>query len=130
MKAANDNENRNFSRIPFQADVQLHFMLPNSVLVGNLRDISLKGALVETLHPVYTFVGKNCRLHLVLREGDENIIMEGTVVHHEGNFVGIECEHIDMDSMTNLRRLVELNLGDEGLLERELFKVFKIDVGS
>ena len=130
MTTAPDSESRHFSRIPFHADVQLHFMLPNTALISSLRDISLKGALVETLHPANVLIGKACRLHLVLREGDENIIMEGTVVHHEGNFVGIECKHIDMDSMTNLRRLVELNLGDEGLLERELFKVLKIDVGS
>lgn len=130
MKAAHDSESRHFSRIPFHADVQLHFMLPNAVQAGNLRDISLKGALFETLHPVPTFMGKACRLQLILREGGEKITMEGTVVHHEGNLIGIECKQIDMDSMANLRRLVELNLGDEGLLERELFKVMKIDVGS
>jgi len=29
-------------------------------------------------------------------------------------------QHIDLDSISHLRRLVELNLGDEALLEREL----------
>ena len=130
MKTVQNSESRHFSRIPFHADIQLHFMPPIAEQVCNLRDISLNGALVETLHPIGTYMGMACRLHLVLREGGESITMEGMVIHHEGNFLGIECKHIDMDSMTNLRRLVELNLGDEGLLERELFKVLKIDVGS
>jgi hypothetical protein len=30
------------------------------------------------------------------------------------------CESIDLDSITHLRRLVELNAGDPALLEREL----------
>ena len=36
--------------------------------------------------------------------------------HHLGLF----CHHIDIDSITHLRRLIELNLGDETLLQREL----------
>ena len=52
--------------------------------------------------------------------------MEGKVIHQDGQHIGIECRHIDMESMINLRRLVELNLGDEKLLERELVEVLKI----
>ena len=37
-----------------------------------------------------------------------------------GDLVGMVCRHIDVDSISHLRRLVELNLGDEALLEREL----------
>ena len=129
MSTTPGNESRHFARIPFHADVQLHFMLPNMTQAGNLRDISLKGVLVETLHPINTLLGKTCRMHLILREGEEKIIMEGTVAHHEDNLVGIECKNIDVDSMTNLRRLIEINLGDEGLLKKELFSIFKIEPG-
>ncbi len=52
--------------------------------------------------------------------------MKGNVVHQSGQFIGIECVHIDLDSMTNLRRLVELNTGDEKLLEKELSEMLKI----
>lgn len=34
--------------------------------------------------------------------------------------VGLRCSSLDLDSATHLRRLVELNLGDPALLEREL----------
>jgi len=34
--------------------------------------------------------------------------------------LGLSCREIDLDSITHLRRLVALNLGDEALLDREL----------
>jgi hypothetical protein len=33
--------------------------------------------------------------------------------------LGFQVQYIDLDSATHLRRLVELNLGDPALLERE-----------
>ncbi len=38
----------------------------------------------------------------------------------ENGELGLRCEDIDVDSITCLRRLVELNLGEPELLEREL----------
>ena len=128
MNTANGNESRHFSRIPFHADVILHFHLANVEQTGHLLDISLKGALVETAQPLANaFRGKICRMVLFLGKGGEHITMEGAVVHQEGKLIGIECQHIDLDSMSNLRRLVELNTGDEKLLARELAEVLKVD---
>lgn len=122
------DESRHFSRIPFQADVQLHFHLTEEPHTARLRDISLKGALVETAQPIANaFKGKTCRMVLLLGDDGEHIAMEGRVVHQEDQFMGIECQHIDLDSMINLRRLVELNMGDAALLERELAEVLNID---
>jgi hypothetical protein len=46
--------------------------------------------------------------------------MEGSIAHLEGTQVGLRCDSIDIDSLTHLRRLVELNVGDEAILQREL----------
>ena len=40
--------------------------------------------------------------------------------HQDGQLVGLRCIAIDADSIGQLRRLVELNLGDPGLLDREM----------
>ncbi|VAX04921.1 hypothetical protein MNBD_GAMMA20-584, partial [hydrothermal vent metagenome] len=40
--------------------------------------------------------------------------------HSENDHIGFRCEHIDLESISHLRRLVELNLGDAKLLDREL----------
>ena len=127
MNNSDNNEPRHFSRIPFQAEVQLHFHLAKEAQMAHLLDISLKGALVETRQPIANiFKGKACRMVLFLSTGGEHITMEGKVVHQDGQHIGIECQHIDLDSMINLRRLVELNTGDEKLLERELAEVLKL----
>ena len=40
-------------------------------------------------------------------------------MHVEGHHVGLRCESIDLDSITHLRRLVEMNSGDSTILDRE-----------
>ncbi|BAN36396.1 hypothetical protein SCD_n02595 [Sulfuricella denitrificans skB26] len=122
MKSAADKDKRHFSRIPFDATVQLQ--MGRGTHPAHLLDIALKGALVELLQPEAALRGKACQLTLDLGMDGEVIVMEGVVAHQEGQNVGIECRHIDVDSLTRLRRLVELNLGDETLLDRELSHLF------
>lgn len=109
---------RQFSRILFQTDAKL--LTANGEISVNVVDISLKGALIRPDSADYVQIGTNCTLKLHLAEGDACIAMEATVVHHQGNHLGLACRKIDVDSMTHLRRLVELNLGDESILQREL----------
>lgn len=130
MESAKGNEPRHFSRVPFHSNVRLDFHLAKEEQTAHLLDISLKGALVELIHPSGNiFMGKICRMTLSLG-GGEHISMEGTVVHQEGQLIGIQCDHIDVDSMSNLRRLVELNTGDPALLERELAEVLKVTAAA
>jgi hypothetical protein len=51
---------------------------------------------------------------------DTVITMWATAMHVEERHVGLRCDNIDLDSITHLRRLVELNSGDPAILEREL----------
>ena len=50
----------------------------------------------------------------------EVVSMHVAVVHQEPEEIGLQCNAIDIDSVTHLRRLVELNLGDEAQLHKEL----------
>ena len=50
----------------------------------------------------------------------DQISMETRVAHEQGRYIGLLCLAIDLDSITHLRRLVELNLCDPNLLEREV----------
>lgn len=121
------SQNRHFARVPFHAGVQLHFPPDNAVQSARLLDISLKGALVETALPIVeTLMGRICRMVLVLGLDDECIAMEGTVIHQEGAHIGIRCESIDVDSITRLRQLLELNMGDSDLLDRELIEMIRM----
>lgn len=127
MNKADSNHSRHFSRISFHADVQLSLQSESVVRTPHLLDISLKGALVDIVHPINnSFKGERCTMVLALGKGGENIKIEGKVAHQEGLLLGIEFQHIDVDSMTNLRRLVELNMADETQLERELGQMLKM----
>lgn len=111
-------ENRQYSRISFRAEA--HISLPTGEFPVTLLDISLKGALVRLEAPVYIALGSHCTLQVALDDIGDTIRMAVTVVHHQGGRYGLACREIDLDSVTHLRRLVALNLGDEALLEREL----------
>lgn len=110
-------EKRRFTRIPFDAE---------AVLSGagqdwpcELIDLSLKGALIRAPGGWTGSAGEDYRLMLTL-DADTRIHMDVSVAHQEDGHVGLSCRDIDLDSITHLRRLVELNLGDASLLEREL----------
>lgn len=113
------HERRKFWRAAFSAPVTL--VSDSHSVDAMLDDICLKGALLEVPPKWQGRVGEPCHLKLRLGGGaDMAITMWGRVTHVAGNKVGVLCESIDLDSITHLRRLVELNAGDPALLEREV----------
>jgi hypothetical protein len=120
VDAQHPHERRRFRRILFDAPVSL--LVAGSEYRTTLIDISLKGALVQapTPWPVDLRPAPPVLLCIALDQSGSQIKMQGHLVHQELRQVGFLCDHIDMDSITHLRRLVELNLGDSALLEREL----------
>lgn len=110
-------DRRHFLRSIFHAPVRLRLGGRDSQ--AYLHDISLRGALVEVSASWGGRVGEACELQLQLAS-DVGIVMETRVAHIAGRHVGLHCEHIDLDSMTHLRQLVEHNADDPALLERDL----------
>lgn len=109
---------RQFTRISFQSPGRL--FLADGEHAVSILDVSLKGALVRPLGPLFVRIGSNGVLHLTLDNGETEIRTGVTVVHHQGDTYGLANHEIDLDSATHLRRLLELNLADESLLEREI----------
>jgi len=109
---------RQFSRILFRSEARL--AVAGTEVPVQLADLSLKGALIHPGADLFVEIGSPCVLTIRLGEPAATIRLEATVVHREGGHLGLACREIDLDSMTHLRRLVELNLGDEQLLNREL----------
>ena len=48
------------------------------------------------------------------------ITMAAQLAHVNGDRAGLLCLGIDLESITHLRRVIELNLGDPALAERDL----------
>lgn len=110
-------ERRHFWRAHFHSPVQL--VRQGQLTEADLLDISLRGALVNVPAGWTGKIGDKYQLRLNL--GAEAVIgMQATVTHVDGRRIGLHCDKIDLDSVTHLRRLVELNAGDPDILDREL----------
>ena len=122
MTTTISDDRRHHLRITFHTTA--HLLFGDRRIEVKVLDLSLKGALIQlpdSGHADDVIAGLDCQLNVGLddAEGDQ-ITMETIVAHAHGRRIGLLCRNIDLDSVTHLRRLVELNLGDPGLLEREL----------
>lgn len=118
MNTPESQDKRQFTRITFDSPVYLS----NKTVTWEteLLDISLNGVLVDKPANWNATVGDQFKLTLDLNQSDIEIRMEVEVAHMEQNHIGFHCKHIDLDSITHLRRLVELNIGNTEILDREL----------
>jgi hypothetical protein len=111
-------ERRQFSRVLFNAPAELATSSGRHAV--QIVDLSFKGALVRHPTPLDWTVGTACELKVRLTQLSASIGMLAEVVHIDGDLLGLQCRSIDLDSITHLRKLIELNLGDPASLEREL----------
>jgi len=122
MNTATTKGLRHFSRIPFAAGASL--VVAGQLHNVHLIDIALKGALVQTAAARTLALHAPCTLTLPLADNGEGVVMEGRIAHLNDDHVGVAWQNIDITSLTHLRRLLELNLGDAQLLDRELSHLF------
>ena len=114
---SNDNERRQYQRIPFIAEVVIEHN--NESWSCNLIDISLKGMLIESPADVAAELDSNYTIRLVLGE-DAAIKMQAEISHADDQHWGLRWSNIDLEGLTHLRRLLELNMVDSDELNREL----------
>ncbi|MBA6297326.1 PilZ domain-containing protein [Colwellia sp. MB02u-9] len=109
---------RQFTRILFSIPAEL--AIEQQVFNVNIHDISLKGVLIFADTKGLFLEKKLGLLSLKLDDFGAKIIMEVTVAHQESNKIGLQCNGIDIDSVSLLRRLIELNLADDKQFHKEL----------
>jgi len=109
---------RQFTRILFSIPAEL--VIEQQVFNVNIHDISLKGALLFTDTKGLFLEKKGGLLSLKLDDFGSKIIMKVTLIHQENNEIGVQCNDIDIDSVSLLRRLIELNLADDEQFHKEL----------
>ncbi|WP_105213205.1 PilZ domain-containing protein [Pseudoalteromonas sp. T1lg22] len=108
------HERRHFTRVLFQRPTLVtdhQHLYPSQLL-----DLSLTGALIshpENFHPT---LGAELQLSFTLADTDI-----------EQPHIGLRCILIDLDSATHLKRLIELNVGDDKLLHRELVQPASVE---
>jgi len=119
-----DIEKRCFSRISFVTDI--HMVNAEGSWDAQLIDISLRGILATMPNGWHSKIGDHYLVEMLTDNSDATIRMEVSVAHVEEQHAGFRCEHIDLDSISHLRRLVELNLGDSKMLNRELAELVNV----
>lgn len=116
--AEQDSERRRFQRVLFDSPARIS---DNGIeFITTLVDLSLNGALLIRPDDWMTESGSKVSLTVLLDDKETRIRMQASVAHLASDTLGLHCESIDMESIGHLRRLVELNLGDAALLDREL----------
>lgn len=116
---------RQFTRILFSIKAEL--AIEDKTYPVSIHDISLNGALVTAIDSEHSLKGKLGTLQFLLSDNESAVTMNIAVVHEEENETGLQCNAIDIDSVTHLRRLVELNLGDSEQLDKELSQLSRVN---
>lgn len=114
---------RKFTRVLFLIEASL--TIADQRYDVSLHDISLNGALVAVNNKTEALLEQSGSLEFCLLEGSAKVSMDVSVVHEHENIVGLKCDSIDLDSVTHLRRLIELNMGDEEQLHKELVQLIR-----
>ena len=119
---------RHFSRVPFDAETLILNVDKSQKWPCILLDISLNGVLTSLPADWSAQVGDDSKLQLQLgseHEEDLQLHIDVRVAHMEDNHVGFEIEQVDLDTANHLHRLVELNVGDETILKRNIDELIK-----
>ncbi|MGK5093835.1 PilZ domain-containing protein [Deltaproteobacteria bacterium TL4] len=111
-------EHRKYSRVTFDAIIKLHHK--EHLLKAHLLDISLKGALVKVDDGIKIPLHERVLMFMELGGSALVLQIECELVHQQAQQLGLKFIYIDVESITHLRRLMELNVGDSGQIDREL----------
>ena len=107
---------RRFQRVPFQAETRV--ASGGSSWGCALLNIALKGALVEGDLPLEP--GALCDITVTLPGTAISLGFKSELVHHANSQYGFRFLDIDLETLTHLRKLLELNTGDADCVRGEL----------
>ncbi|MDD1824430.1 PilZ domain-containing protein [Photobacterium sp. ZSDE20] len=119
-------ERRQFSRVIYQVPTEISQGQVN--VSGSVQDLSLHGLLIQCEEWQQLSHDVPVHVSFTLTNSDINIQLEATIVSTINTSMRLRIEHLDIDSISHLKRLVELNVGDDELLYREIEHL--TDLGS
>lgn len=121
-------ERRRFARVVFSGDCSLSEEVAGRFEISKteLVDISLNGALVHRPKDWHDEPGTMINLNLNLAGSDIILEIEGIICHQEEQVLGIKFLALSLESISHLRRLIELNLADEELMHREISQLINL----
>lgn len=118
-----NEERRRFARVHFDAEADLR--QGSQLWRVPVVDLSLHGLLLQRPDDWAGSTDDTFQATIELGS-DIEMVLEVRLARAGQQHLAFSCEHLDVDSMSHLRRLLELNLGDASLLERELATLIEV----
>ena len=109
---------RQFTRISFIAAADIK--QGSNTWPTEILDISMKGMLVSLPPDIQLSVKQPIFVRIHLGENQKAIHFKVSIIHVGCKQVGFEINQVDLDSMTHLKRLIELNLPDSSEMSQEI----------
>ncbi len=110
-------EHRRFKRVSFLQKVEVD--IAGQYYETHCIDISLRGILLVLPANAQWQTGQELNVRITLTP-EETIDMQCILMHLDADVAGCKCDSLDIDSLTTLRRLLELNLANPQEVNREL----------
>jgi len=121
------SDRRRFIRFPFHSRATVQFR--GQTCEGTLKDISLNGALFAFDEPQEGSFLRPCRLHVQYlgQQGQDPVAsFNGLVVHSVDGMLGIKFIAVGEKERIALIQLIDLNLAEPALLDRDVAALLKL----
>ncbi|UTZ26180.1 PilZ domain-containing protein [Vibrio campbellii] len=111
-------ERRRFSRIIYQVPALIE--QGNLAMQVTIQDLSLHGLLlkVEDAKPLDSLLPVEVGFSFI--QSEQMMQLSAGIVSIAGNEIRLKISNIDIESISQLKRFIELNVGNNELLNREL----------
>ncbi|MCE0493220.1 PilZ domain-containing protein [Vibrio salinus] len=113
-----ESERRRFARVLYRAPALV--TQGSKHVATTIQDLSLHGILLSAIDEPDLDNKQSIHVEFPLPESDIVIQLTASIVAMNKSTIRVEVKHIDINSIAHLKRLVELNIGDDSLLHREL----------
>lgn len=116
-----DSDRRMYQRVSFDGTAELSNN--EQSFTCQITDLSLRGVLVRPFGVVRADLGTEFTLLIPLSNNQDSndlkIQMTLELAHSNPDGLGFKCTSIDLDSITHLRKIIELNSTNPELLDRD-----------
>lgn len=125
-KMSHDDQNkRRGTRVMFNVNAELTY--DDQLISGEVRNLSLKGMLVDTAAVVPEGTEITIKIYLSGTSSSLTLNMSGAVVRCDRNGLAVVFKEIDVESFIHLRSVVGYNEGNEEKIMREFYDLIEDD---
>lgn len=114
-------EKRKFTRVPF--DIHVRIVSADTVVKSRqVRNVSLGGMFVYTTDPLAVGAGCVVDIDVVGPQAGLHVEAEADIIRVDGDGMALQFTDMDVESLTNLRRIVRVYSADPKIVDEEYFK--------